>query len=233
MDGYFGYRTWPRMSLIEWLPKFHEGKLRLVLGSASVARRKIIEQLGVPVEVIVSEFAEDLDKSSFEDLSEYPVATSMHKTKDLIPKLPLGGCAEYTVLVTCDTVVIRDDRFIMEKPVSKEHAIEMITSLSGKDHTVVTGIVVTLIDISGATIAQNVLKEVSTVRMVPLSSKQIECYVSSGEPMGKAGGYGIQGLGELLVRSVTGSYTNVVGLPLHEVSHCIGTLLFDNLGNHM
>jgi len=227
------YRKGCRMSLIEWLPKFRDGKLRLVLGSASAARRKVMEQLGIPIEVMVSDFAEDLDKNTFSDLTEYPVATSMHKTKDILMKITRGGTAEYTVLVTCDTVVIRDNQFIMEKPTSREHASEMISSLSGKDHIVVTGIVATLVDKNGAFIAQDVFKEISTVHMAPLTEKQVDAYISSGEPMGKAGGYGIQGLGELLIRSVTGSYTNVVGIPLHRVSTSIGDLLDAHLANEV
>ena len=219
------------MSLIEWLPQFQSGKLRLILGSASSARRKVIEQLGIPIEVMVSDFAEDLDKSMFEDLTEYPVATSMHKTKDLITKISPGNNAHHTILITCDTVVLREDRHIMEKPSSKEHATEMITSLSGKDHIVVTGVVATLLDNEGSIIAQQVFKEISTVRMAVLSPKQIESYVCTGEPMGKAGGYGMQGLGELLIRSVTGSYTNVVGIPLHSVAKCVGDLLGTHLLN--
>jgi|LauGreDrversion4_2_1035121.scaffolds.fasta_scaffold114710_3 septum formation protein len=211
------------MSLIGWLKEFNEGRIRLILGSASPARRRLLEQLNIPFQVMVSDFAENLDKSSFEDLTEYPVATSLGKTTDLLHKLRESD--DVSVLLTCDTVVIRDGRFIMEKPNSCDHAADMISSLAGKEHAVVTGVVITLIAKQGTILAQDVFKEISTVKIVTLSSSQVEDYVRTGEPMGKAGGYGIQGLGEILIESVSGSYTNVVGIPLHRVAERLGQLL--------
>lgn len=213
------------MSLIEWLPKFQEGKIRLVLGSASQARRKVLEQLGIPIEVMVSDFPEDLDKNSFSDPSEYPVQTSLLKSKWILAKVCSERCGGMRVLVTCDTVVIRDERFIMEKPESPEHAVEMISSLAGRDHAVVTGVVTTLINIDGTIITQRIHKETSKVTMAALTREQIEAYVRTGEPMGKAGAYGIQGFGEVLVSSISGSYTNVVGIPLHTVADTVGSIL--------
>jgi septum formation protein len=211
------------MSLIRWLSDFKQGKIQLILGSASPARKQLIEQLEIPFEILVSDFAEDLDKSTFEDLTEYPVATSLCKTKDLLHKL--RGGEHVSVLLTCDTVVIRDGCFIMEKPSSVDHAVDMITSLAGKEHTVVTGVVITIIAKDGMILAQDVFKEISNVTIAPLSESQIQEYVKTGEPMGKAGGYGIQGLGEIIIQSVCGSYTNVVGIPLHRVTERLGHLL--------
>jgi len=217
------------MSLLKWLPKIQSGDIRLVLGSASHARRNVLKQLGVPFDVIVSDFAEDLEKSQFQDPKEYPVATSMQKTKDIIARLVDRGESKQTVLITCDTVVIRENSHIMEKPESAQHSFNMIKSLSGKFHDVVTGVVVTLLDSKSSVSGQEVFMCVSQVKFVDLSDEEIQAYIETEEPVGKAGGYGIQGLGEILISEVSGSFTNVVGIPLHDVCQSIASLLDSHL----
>ena len=209
--------------LIPWLPKIRNGEIKLILGSSSKPRKAIFEQLGVPFSIMVSSFAEDLDKNLFRhDFSEYPLETSREKSKDLIGKL--GTVERPTILITCDTVVLRDKKHIIEKPSDEEHAIKLLQSLSGVEHEVVTGVIVSLIR-PGADIHQAELKSITCVQFAVLSEETIRAYVATGEPFNKAGGYGIQGLGELLIEQVRGSFTNVVGVPLHDVARASAQLL--------
>jgi septum formation protein len=213
------------MSLLVWLDKFKSGEIKLVLGSASNPRRAVVGQLGIPFEIVVSDFAEDLNKDAFDDPRDYPLATSMEKTKDIVRKL--AQLQVPIVLVTCDTVVIRDGH-IIEKPESSQHAFDMIKSLSGQNHSVVTGVVVSLIGRDHSVHGQTMFKTESIVQFVSLTDQQIRAYIETQEPLGKSGGYGIQGLGEILIKEVRGSFSNVVGLPLHEVCEAIAQILDSN-----
>lgn len=213
-------------NLIPWLGKFREGDIKLILGSSSKPRKAVFEQLGIPFTVMVSSFEENLDKSVFaHDFTEYPLATSREKSKDLVARI--GQVRVPTVLVTCDTVVLRDKQHIIEKPADHSHAVELLQSLSGTQHEVVTGVVVSLITPDG--LHQIEFKSITSVSFAQLSKEVIEAYVASGEPFNKAGGYGIQGLGELLIEDVRGSFTNVIGIPLRGVSSAIADLLLGNL----
>jgi septum formation protein len=181
-----------------------------------------MSQLGIPFRVEVSDFAEDLDIRSFEnDFTEYPLATAREKSQDILSKL--GAVPRPTVLVTCDTVVLKDGKRIIEKPVDAEHARNMLMQLRGCVHAVVTGVSISLV--GNGIMERSEFISVSHVKFAELSDHIIEAYVASGEPINKAGSYGIQGLGELLVEQVTGSYTNIVGLPLRDVALHIATLL--------
>ena len=102
----------------------------------------------------------------------------------------------------------------------------MIKSLSGNEHQVATGVVVSLLAY-GFTDSED-FKVVSRVQFRSLTDEQIHAYVATGEAYNKAGGYGVQGLGALLVEEIRGSYTNVVGIPLREVCECIADILDRN-----
>jgi septum formation protein len=119
-----------------------------------------------------------------------------------------------SIVVAADTLVVRDG-VILGKPTDAADAAEMLRSLSGRSHQVVTGFAV-----SGTrpTLARAVT---TTVTFRPLSEAVIADYVATGEPLDKAGAYGIQGIGAMLVVAIEGSYTNVVGLPLVEVLDAI------------
>jgi putative bifunctional nucleoside triphosphate pyrophosphatase / methyltransferase len=160
--------------------------------------------------------------------------------------------ASHLIVIGCDTVVVRDvvdtgdvtgpDMtlcHIMEKPESKQHAFEMLKQLSGKEHSVFTGVSIIVSCDPKQTAAdtdslrtqvagvvendiQNAIEwqfyEETRVQFAELSDEMIQEYVESGEPMDKAGGYGIQGLGGTLISGINGCYFNVVGLPLHGMA---------------
>jgi septum formation protein len=110
-----------------------------------------------------------------------------------------------------DTVVVLDST-ILGKPVDRADACAMLARLSGQEHRVITGF-----SISGPRGEHHTQAVTTRVKFRELTSREVEGYMDTGEPFGKAGSYAIQGIGVFLVESITGSYTNVVGLPLCEV----------------
>ena len=116
------------------------------------------------------------------------------------------------VVLAADTLVVLDD-VVMGKPENEAEAREMLGSLSGRTHMVVTGFTVQC-EAVGKTVSQAII---TSVKFKALTQEEIAAYVATGEPLDKAGAYGIQGKGECLVDKVDGDYLNVVGLPLDAV----------------
>ncbi|MDR2525800.1 MAG: Maf family protein [Oscillospiraceae bacterium] len=114
-------------------------------------------------------------------------------------------------VISADTIVVAPDGGLLGKPFSAEDAAQMLRRLSGREHRVVTGVCLRRGEIIRA------FTQVTCVRFYPLTELEIESYIHSGEPMDKAGAYGIQGRGALLVEEVHGDYFNVVGLPVARV----------------
>jgi len=128
------------------------------------------------------------------------------------------------VIVGSDTVVVLDNQ-VLGKPVDKQDAVRMLTSLQGRTHEVYTGVAV--IDVmNGKTMVRH---RVTSVTMKPLTGRQVEAYAMSGEPDDKAGAYAIQGLGSTIVERIEGCYFNVVGLPLSLLSDMLGEFGIDVL----
>ncbi len=127
------------------------------------------------------------------------------------------------LVLAADTTVVLDEE-ILGKPAGPEEAESMLGRLSGKVHTVLTG--VALFDPAGNALSSAV--ETSRVRIAGLSAEEVRWYVATGEPLDKAGSYAIQGLGALFVEAVEGNYTNVVGLPLPLTGR-----LFRELGHEL
>ncbi|CAI7996078.1 dTTP/UTP pyrophosphatase [Geodia barretti] len=173
-----------------------------------------------PVEIIPSHFEETLDKAAFPQPWRYVEETALGKAKEVAGRL--GDRQDWAVVIGADTVVVLDNK-ILEKPGSDARAREMLTSLSGRQHTVFTGLA--LVWKGG----ERVSHEATLVSFAPLTPQVIDSYLSSGEPLDKAGAYGIQGEGGTLVARIEGDYFNVVGLPLHrlccELSAVLPTIL--------
>jgi septum formation protein len=119
-----------------------------------------------------------------------------------------------TVLVTADTIVVLGDQ-ILGKPVDEADARRMLLSLSGRDHMVLTGLCIR-VEINGS-LQQLSATEQTQVTFSELTPAQMDWYIQTGEPFDKAGAYGIQGYGSVLVQSIQGCYYNVVGLPIHRL----------------
>ena len=126
------------------------------------------------------------------------------------------------MVVAADTVVAIDGK-VLGKPHDKVHAAEMLSALSGREHTVYTGVAVK----RGETLL--VEHEATQVRFRPLTEREIDLYIQTGEPMDKAGSYGIQGYGALLVEGIRGDYFNVVGLPICRLGRMLAQVGEDAL----
>jgi septum formation protein len=180
-------------------------RLTLILASQSPRRRQLLQRLGLAFDVVPSDASEDLDESiapagAVEMLALRKAAVVSHRHPDA---LVLGA----------DTIVVLDGD-VLGKPASGDEAAAMLRRLSGRTHTVYTGIAL-LHHASGRTVAAH---EATEVTFAPLAPWEIEAYVATGSPMDKAGGYGIQDdLGALLIAGVRGDYYNVVGLPLRRL----------------
>lgn len=176
---------------------------RVVLASSSPQRKALLQQIGIdPVCV-----AADIDESRLDGES----------AADYVQRLAVGKCQTVRSLHP-DTVVIGADttisvgRHILGKATDFHEAKETLSLLSGTQHSVFTGVCIA----NASAQKQQVCETI--VEFCPLSAAQIRSYWESGEPQGKAGCYAIQGLGSVFVKSIHGSYSNVVGLPVHEVS---------------
>jgi septum formation protein len=176
----------------------------LILASKSPRRRYLLKQAGLSFAVIPSQFDEDSIRLSAPD--QYVMALSRAKAKDIAEKYPDSW------IIGADTIVVIDGK-ILGKPADPAEARRMLTDLSGQTHRVYTGYTICCLNRR-----RSFTEAVCTdVRLKQLSEEEMDWYISTGEPFDKAGAYAIQGLGTFLVKSVHGSYTNVVGLPVCEV----------------
>ena len=177
--------------------------MRIVLASASPRRKELLEQLGIEFEICVSDVEEIVTETKPAKVVE---ELSAMKAEAVFRQI------EGDVLVIgSDTVVALEDR-ILGKPESPEHAVEMLKSLQAREHYVYTG--VTLYKRKDGKEFRTTFSERTLVKFYPMTDAEILWYVDSGEPLDKAGAYGIQGLGARYVEKISGDYNNVVGLPI-------------------
>lgn len=175
--------------------------MKIILASASPRRRELLTLAGIEYEVIVSECDEILpDEITPEDAVK---ELARQKAEDVFSRY--SDC----MIIAADTVVALGNT-ILGKPKNEEDAFDMLSSLSGKIHTVYTGVCIRTQH------KTEIFYSATDVEFYPLTEKEIKDYIATGEPMDKAGAYGIQGKGSLLVKGIHGDYFNVVGLPLAE-----------------
>lgn len=175
---------------------------QLILASGSPRRKEILEQVGISFEVMKSDVEEVITKT---DPAEIVMELSRQKAEDVFGKLD-----DPAIVLGADTVVAYDGK-ILGKPEDEEDAKAMLRMLSGKKHSVFTG--VTLVSKKGI----ESFYEETLVEFYPMNEEEIEAYVLSGEPMDKAGAYGIQGKAAAFIKGIQGDYYNVVGLPIAKV----------------
>lgn len=183
---------------------------KLILASASPRRRELLAQVGADFVVLPAQGEEIITK---EQPQEVVMELALQKAMEVAYGIAAEEPEECLVL-GADTVVVCDGD-ILGKPGDEAEAVEMLKRLRGRVHQVFTG--VALIDVTreGQRVTQ--FYQETQVEMFPVSDAEILDYVKSGEPMDKAGAYGIQGRGILLVREIRGDYSNVVGLPVAEL----------------
>ena len=172
--------------------------MKLILASQSPRRKELLGFFRLPFTVRVA----DIDETMTPGASAYAeVARVSHLKALAVPREPED------VVVAADTIVVCGDR-VLGKPKSTEEAIEMLTLLSGRDHQVMTGYTVLRDDVF------ETVTEVTDIHFRELTKREIERYVATGEPMDKAGSYGIQGGAALFCSHMVGDYYNVMGLPV-------------------
>lgn len=173
----------------------------VVLASASPRRRELLAQIGVPVTVAPA----DIDESAAPGETPADYVDRLARAK----ALKVAADHPQALVIGADTT-IADGKTILGKPDDRAHAIAILQSLAGREHLVHTAVAIAR--------GSDVTSVVATTRVVfrALTLVEIEQYVDSQEPFGKAGAYAIQGLGAVLVSRIDGSYSNVVGLPLAE-----------------
>ena len=181
--------------------------MKIILASKSPRRKELLSYLTKDFEIIESNFDED--------------SINSRSPKGLVRRLAKGKCGKvYTVtqgnrcVIGADSIVAIDDR-VLGKPKDKQDAVKMLKSLSGRPHKVLTGVCIKICEEDIETEISFVCS--STVYFSELDDEQIASYVASGEPMDKAGAYAIQGLGGRFIKKISGSFHNIVGLPIAQL----------------
>ncbi|XP_075771910.1 putative bifunctional dTTP/UTP pyrophosphatase/methyltransferase protein isoform X1 [Pelodiscus sinensis] len=206
------------------------GKLvskRVVLASASPRRQEILSNAGLRFEVVPSWFKETLEKSSFAAPYEYAIETAKQKALEVANRMHIKHFRTPDIVIGADTIVTLG-KHILEKPVDKQDAYKMLSRLSGKEHSVFTGVAIVHCSSKETHLETEVTDfyEETKVKFAELSEELLWEYIHSGEPMDKAGGYGIQALGGMLVEYVHGDFLNVVGFPLNHFCKKLAELYY-------
>ncbi len=187
-----------------------------MLASASPRRMRLLGQLGVPFDVFDPG---EVEASTEGDPEERASENALAKALAVAGRLVSG------LVIAADTLIEIEGR-VLGKPSTREEALEMLLSLRGSSHRVITGVAV----VDAGTGKCDVRAAETVVQMRPYSDEEAALYVSTGEPMGKAGGYAMQGLGAVLVEGVEGCCHNVVGLPLQVLNGMLLSFGVDVLG---
>jgi len=183
-------------------------KVKLILASGSPRRIELLKMLGCKFQIIPSKVEEKINPrlSPIQNVKRL----SRLKALDVASKISEG------IVIAADTIVVLDKK-ILGKPKTKKEAKEMLEKLSGKEHRVITGLAV--VDAKTKKALQDFVT--ARVKFRELNKDLIKKYIATGEPLDKAGAYGIQGKGALLVESIKGDYFNVVGLPLNALNQLL------------
>ena len=182
--------------------------MSIILASNSPRRRELLAQIGIRDFQILSP---DVDETVEPGLSPARMVETLSLRK---AQAAAGMAGAEDLILAADTVVALDGR-VLGKPRDQEDAFAMLSALSGREHRVYTGVTV----LRGGQAATE--HEETAVAFRALSPEEIRDYIATGEPMDKAGAYGIQGVGALLVQGIRGDYCNVVGLPLFRLGRML------------
>jgi len=188
---------------------------KIILASASPRRREILENVGIPFEVIPSYVDENLELEA--SCYERCLVLSQKKAYAVVDQVE--GPA---IVLGVDTIV-SDLGMTLNKPKNRAEAVKMLRHLQGRHHSVFTGVTMLLVQSDGTREEINFVDS-TEVTFNPMTLDEIEMYLGTGEYTDKAGGYGIQGKASIFVSSITGNYDTVVGLPIH--------LIYEELKKH-
>lgn len=180
----------------------------IILASSSPRRQEILKMLHIPFRIIIPNIDETL--STAIDLEQVPELLAREKVTAVIKSLPVEQ--EIQWILGADTVIIFDNK-VIGKPKDHEQAIEYLKMFSGKEHTVVTALVL----YNGRTKETITRLSKTKITFAEMSDEEIEWYVETGEWHGAAGGYRIQSLASCFIKNIEGSYSGAVGLPIFEL----------------
>ncbi len=189
--------------------------MKLILASGSPRRRELLGQMGLGEFTVISP---DIDESGWKDLPAGQQVRMLSASK----AAAVASGQDGAMVIAADTVVVLDG-IVLGKPRDRADAVRMLTALSGRRHEVYTGVTVTK---DNVTLTEH---EITKVTFRTLSREEISHYVDTGEPMDKAGGYGIQKFGALLVEGIEGDYFNVMGLPVCRLGRMLAEFGIDCL----
>ncbi|WP_281889060.1 nucleoside triphosphate pyrophosphatase [Paenibacillus sp. YYML68] len=188
-----------------------EQKVRIILASSSPRRQELLALIGLPFRVQSS----DADESTEEGLDPHQIVEQLaeRKARAVLEQGRASGTLESdAVIIGSDTIVVQDGH-VLGKPKDEADALHMLRMLQGREHEVYTGIACILTTDGSARLAH----ERTVVRMKSADDERLRRYIATGEPMDKAGSYGIQGFGATLVERIEGDYFSVVGLPVSKL----------------
>ena len=191
--------------------------MHLILASQSPRRKELLGLFGIPFTVRVADIDETMDPAAD---PAYEVARVSHCKALAVSR------EEADVVIAADTIVVCQGK-VLGKPHSEEEAVQMLSMLSGRDHQVMTGVTV----LCGE--KEAVFTEITDLHFRQLTEKEILRYVQSGEPMDKAGAYGIQGGAALFCTRLVGDYYNVMGLPVCRLGEVLRQLAPQWMGEYL
>ena len=198
-------------------PKF------VYLASQSPRRRQLLEQLGVRYELLLADDSEDAEALEVVLPNEAPRAyvqrVTLLKLEAALARMARRGLPAAPVLCSDTTVALV--KTILGKPDDAKHAAQILGKLSGQTHRVLTSVAMGSLSKAGKPLKTEQALSVSTVRFAPLTRSQIQSYVASGEPMGKAGAYAVQGRAAAYIERISGSYSGIMGLPMFETAQLL------------
>ena len=193
------------------------------LASQSPRRRQLLEQLGVRYELLLADEHEDAEALEVvlpnEAPRTYVQRVTLLKLEAALARMQRRGLPAATVLCSDTTVAL--GRTILGKPDDAKHAAQILGTLSGQTHRVLTSVAMGTVSKTGKPLKTKQALSVSNVRFAPLTRTQIQNYVASGEPMGKAGAYAVQGRAAAYIEHISGSYSGIMGLPMFETAQLL------------
>ena len=182
---------------------------KIVLASGSPRRQELLQRIGIT----------DFDIRVPDTDESYPAGLTPAQTVEYISRKKAEAaaalCTDDEIVITADTMVFLDDQRL-GKPVDEADALRMLSALQGRHHTVCTGVTVRQ--------GEHMLTESESTQVYfrPAAESELKAYIRTGEPMDKAGSYGVQGMGALLVERLDGDFFNVMGLPVLRLSRMLG-----------
>ena len=193
------------------------------LASQSPRRRQLLEQLGIRYELLLADEHEDAESLEVVLPNEAPRAyvqrVTLLKLEAALNRMKRRGLPFAPVLCSDTTVAL--GKTILGKPDDAKHAAQILGALSGQTHRVLTSVAMGTLSKAGKPLKTEQALSVSNVRFAQLTRTQIQTYVASGEPMGKAGAYAVQGRAAAYIEHISGSYSGIMGLPMFETAQLL------------